>query len=316
MIKIQDFDRDHIEEAKSIALMNYREEKAAVSELPDITQLPDLGYFADNGLGVSMFKDGRMLGFLCCYNPWNNAFDSTATGTFSPVHAHGAVVKSRNNIYKRLYQAAAEKWVSRKISYHAVGIYAHDKPAIESFFVYGFGLRCIDAIRPLTNLADINCGAVLFYELEKSHVEKIREMRRMLSEHLNESPCFSSSSPEKFQKWLERAEARDSRLFAAEKEGKIISYMEVMDDGENFVTETDGMKNFCGAFCFPEYRGMGINQGLLDYIITKLRGEGYKLLGADFESFNPTANGFWLKYFTPYTYSLTRRIDDCALEVY
>lgn len=43
------------------------------------------------------------------------------------------------------------------------------------------------------------------------------------------------------------------------------------------------------------------------------KAEGYLLLGVDCESFNPTARGFWLKYFTPYTYGLVRRIDDNAI---
>ena len=85
--------------------------------------------------------------------------------------------------------------------------------------------------------------------------------------------------------------------------------MEVMDEGENFVTEISGMKNICGAFCLPEYRGKGISQSLLDFIISKLREEGYTRLGVDFESFNPTATGFWLKHFTAYTSSVVRRID-------
>lgn len=29
----------------------------------------------------------------------------------------------------------------------------------------------------------------------------------------------------------------------------------------------------------------------------------------DYETMNPTARGFWEKYFTPYTISLVRRID-------
>jgi len=33
----------------------------------------------------------------------------------------------------------------------------------------------------------------------------------------------------------------------------------------------------------------------------------------DFETFNPTAYGFWSKHFELYTNSLTRRIDECAL---
>jgi hypothetical protein len=40
-----------------------------------------------------------------------------------------------------------------------------------------------------------------------------------------------------------------------------------------------------------------------------LKAENYLRLGVDFESFNPTAWGFWLKHFQAYTYSDVRRID-------
>lgn len=36
-------------------------------------------------------------------------------------------------------------------------------------------------------------------------------------------------------------------------------------------------------------------------VTSVLKGEGYTRLGVNFESFNPTARGFWLKYFTAYT---------------
>lgn len=36
-------------------------------------------------------------------------------------------------------------------------------------------------------------------------------------------------------------------------------------------------------------------------------------MDAEIQSFNPTAYGFWLKYFTAYTNSVVRRIDECAL---
>ena len=45
-----------------------------------------------------------------------------------------------------------------------------------------------------------------------------------------------------------------------------------------------------------------------------LKKEGFLRLGVDYESFNPTANVFWPKYFEVYTKSVVRRIDECALE--
>jgi GNAT superfamily N-acetyltransferase len=313
MIKIIDFNKTHIHEAKNIALMNYGEERFVVSELPLIDALPDLEHFASNDLGVSMFSDNKLIGFLCCYDPWDNAFDSTAKGTFSPIHAHGAVSENRGLIFKKLYQAAAEKWVKNQITYHAIGLYAHDNEAVNSLFTYGFGLRCIDAIKSLNDIKGIKCEGVKFSEITKDNIEIIREMRYLLSSHLAESPCFMSKSSEKFQNWLKRAEARNSRVFIAEEKDKAVAFIEARDDGENFVSEQRDMKNICGAFCLPEYRGTGVIQGLLNFLILTFREEGYKNLGTDFESFNSTANGFWLKFFTPYCYSLVRRIDECAL---
>jgi GNAT superfamily N-acetyltransferase len=157
------------------------------------------------------------------------------------------------------------------------------------------------------------CGGINFSELMKDDVEKIRAMRKLHTVHLGESPCFMRSSPDDVQKWINRAEKRNSRLFTATHENKTIAYLEVMDSGEHFATEVSGMKSICGAFCLQEYRGKGIFQGLLNYAITQLKSEDFESLGVDFESFNPTASGFWLKYFTAYTKSVVRRIDECAL---
>jgi len=48
-------------------------------------------------------------------------------------------------------------------------------------------------------------------------------------------------------------------------------------------------------------------------LIQKLKIKCYSRLGVDFESINPTAWGFWLKYFDAYTHSVVRRIDEKAV---
>lgn len=312
-MKIIDFNKNHVKNAKQIAIANYNEEREHVSALPSIEVLPDLEYYASNGLGVAAFDEDRLIGFLCCYEPWDNAFGSNSKGTFSPIHAHGAVKENRRLIYQKMYQVAAEKWVKRNITYHAIGHYAHDAESINAFFTYGFGLRCMDAIRPMISFECQSCDGIYFEELAKTDVMRIRNLRQLQSEHMGNSPCFMYSSSEEFEGWLARAEARNSRLFVSKDNENLIAFLEVTSDGENFVTEVEGMCNICGAFCLPEYRGKSIYQNLLNFTITKLKEEGYKLLGVDFESFNPTAYGFWLKYFTAYTNSVVRRIDECAL---
>ena len=182
-------------------------------------------------------------------------------------------------------------------------------------------MRCVDAIRPMecifTDGYENDCNDnIRFRELPAGDISSLDGLRRMLSEHLGQSPCFMYSSEEEYISWLKRASQRDSRLFTASENDKIIAFTEITSDGENFATEASDMLNICGAYCLPEYRGKGIFQRLLDFTITKLKSEGYVRLGVDYESINPTANAFWSKYFTPYTYSVTRRIDEGVLRKY
>lgn len=312
-MRIVDFDKTHVESAMLLAKENYEEEREQVAALPKIASVPDLTYFAENGLGVAALEDDQLVGFLCCYEPWDNAFDSTAKGTFTPLHAHGAVKENRAMIYKRMYQYAAETWIKRKISYHGIALYAHEKESLEAFFTYGFGLRCMDAIRPMCELECQLRENLTFAELTKTEVREVRELRKSLSDHLGCSPCFMDSSEESFNSWIQRAEGRDSRLFVARDGDKTVAFVEVTSGGENFATEDTAMRNICGAYCLPEYRGKDVVQNLLNYAMSILREEGYQRLGVDFESFNPTAYGFWLKHFTAYTKSVVRRIDECAL---
>jgi len=313
MIEILSFNRNHIKQARELALANYNEERAVVTALPQVDTIPDEAFedFIDNGLGVAMLDGDRMLGFICAEGPWDNAFSSTAKGIFVPIHAHGIVPENRESIYKRLYQAAADIWVNKDITYHAISLYAHNVQAKDAFFTCGFGLRCVDAVRPLVGFAHSVCDGITFEELTDS--TKISDMRKALSIHLGESPCFMRSSDEDSEKWLDRAESRDSREFIAVFNGLPIAFVEVTDDGENFATWKDSMLNICGAFCLPEYRGKGVMQGLLNHVIKQIKTDEVTSLGVDFESFNLSSNGFWLKHFTAYTFSVTRRIDECAI---
>ena len=314
MKEIIEFCNNHIEQAKELFLANYNEERAIVTDLPKLETISDEIFkkFADNGLGVAMLDGGSMLGFLCCHSPWENSYGTAAMGTFIPDYGHGAVAKNRGTIYKRLYQAAAEIWVGKGIAYHTISLYAHDSQAIDAFFSYGFGLRCIDAVRPLVNFDHAELTDIAFAELPKGDEAKVRDMRRALAAHLGKSPTFLRWSEDFLEKWISQGEARGSRFFTATLGTEPTAFIEVAKDGESLASGHDGMRNICGAYCLPEHRGKGIMEGLLNYVITQLRNDGFDSLGVDFESFNPSANGFWLKHFAVYTYSAARRIDECV----
>jgi len=306
---IVNFEKQHINAAKALALANYREERSCVPALPDAPEMPDLDWFAEKGLGVAAMKGDRLVGYLCWVGPYENAFNSGIRGTYVPLHAHGAVPEGREMVYRRLYQAAAEKWVEWGALSHAITLYTHDSQAIQAFFGYGFGLRCIDAIRTVTPVPGKTPEDFTFRILSASEVGKVRQLRRQLSAHLMQSPCFIPDSDENIERWIDMAEHRDSRVFAAEKDGEVVAFIEVKEEGENFITYSPAVRNICGAFCLPRYRGTGLFAALLNAVVSELDRRNIPLLGVDYESFNPTASGAWRKYFLPYTYSVVRRID-------
>lgn len=335
-MQIVDFLPGHAMQAHVLACANYAEERGVNPLLPGL--MPDTPRgFAENGLGVAAFDGARMLGFLGCYPPWENAFTGTARGTFSPIEAHGAVPEQRDKIYRLLYQAAAEKWVKAGIASHSIALYAHDAAALRAFFTCGFGLRCVDAIRGMEDVVLPSCagpaeGVVperqdkdgvrsdmpqgadyVFEEFSEAGLPLVAPLGAALARHLGKSPCFMVfPQAETEASWLAHAAERKSRFFAATYRGAVAAFLEVAAEGENFATRAPDMANICGAYCLPEHRGKAVMPRLLNQVLGTLRRDGYTRLGVDYESFNLAAQGFWPKYFMPYTNGVVRRIDENA----
>jgi GNAT superfamily N-acetyltransferase len=314
-MKIVDFTTAHIEQSAHIALQNYITERNSVSALPLIKDVPDLTSFAENGLGVAALDGDSLIGFLCVVPPFKNAFRSTdATGVFSPMGANGAIGNNRAEIYARMYQAAGEKWVRSGALSHALCLYAHDKEVQEQFFRYGFGMRSVDGIREMEEIAAPICEGYEFVEISHDELSQILSLDQMLNAHGEESPTFIRLTPNTLESFIKKAKEQNSIFFAAKHNKQIVAYTKVSCDGETFVCDAPGYLHVNGAFCLPEHRGKGLNQKLLSLLIPKLKAQGYTHLGVDFESINPTAWSFWPKHFAMYTHSLVRRIDEHILQ--
>ncbi len=310
-MNILSFEKTHVKEAVELALADYYVERQYVKELPQVSDIPDLYNFAGNGLGVAAFENEKMIGFLCCCEPFENAFRATdVRGVFSPMGANAAVSENRSKIYAAMYQAAGEKWVKNGAVSHAICLYAHDEELQRQFFCYGFGLRCLDAVRPMELIDCESCVSYDFAELSKSECHFIYPLHLALYRHYCESPFFMSRRPETQEDFIVSAMQEEARYFVAKENGKIVAFIKISVPGETFVAKGNTYRHIRGAYCLPEHRGKGLYQNLLNFTISVLKKEGYTSLGVDFESFNPTARGFWLKYFNAYTNSVVRRIDE------
>ena len=163
---------------------------------------------------------------------------------------------------------------------------------------------------PINGISEYN-----FNECNPADYHAIAEFENMLIHHMRKPPMFMPRNPGYNEKKIAESVNKGSRFFTAKYNDTPVGFLKIDDEGENFVCVSSDMKNICGAYLLPEHRSKGVFHNFLSYVNNILFDEGYHRLGVDYESFNPTANAFWPKYFTPYTYSVTRRIDERILYI-
>ena len=315
--QFEQFNEKHIEGAVQLALKELETERTYCSNLPDsdfterVKQI--LWWLSGQPFGKAAVCDGKLVGYLLFAGPWDGFFGEVK-GVFSPLggSAISYECQEREKLASMLFAEVAQEFVREGIFSCAVCRYAHDEEVAKAFVLNGFGIRCMDAVREIDRLSLQNTfDDIVFEELSKEQFMEVKHLQQGLHKHLLNAPVFLPSQDCGFDAWFtEWINREHMRIFTARAEGKVIGFISVTEQGENFITEYVGMKNICGAYFQEEYRGTGIPQGLLSFICARLRQEGVTHLGVDCETMNPTALRFWKKNFETYTYSFARRIDE------
>ncbi len=317
MINIDLLFSSDIEEVFYIAKKNYYKERIKNPVLPEKINIDFLAGFGNNNCSVKAYDEGGIIGYLCGTPPFLRAFGSTeVSGVFSPMGSNGITNEKNINLYTLLYQKAADLWVKAGAVSHAVSLYSHDVASNELFFKYGFGMRCVDAVRPMKNIDFITNENYKYSELDILDYVLVYPLYLMLFDHHKKSLFFMSRKPETKENFINSCFNNKSRFFAARYKDNIVAFLKISKDGETFVCSSDDYIHIGGAYCTPDHRGLGIMQSLINYAIPILKSEGYNLLGVDFESINPIACNFWSKYFFSYNQSVVRRIDENILIEY
>ena len=306
----------HIPEAVALAQAAYAHERrhAPALSVEDISGAltAAIGALVRLGRGVAAVADGHLAGYLAFHGPIKGFF-GTGTGCFAPLHGHAATGPDPARLSSLLFQHAAETMTARGVGTFAVTTYAHDRDAATAYSLNGFGIRNADAIRDLDHAAPIAgqpTPGIAYTEIAWSDTADLLPLKNGLVHHLHRSPSFVAASAFSAEQFAALCAKRRSRFFVARDGDAPISYMEVIGEGQNILTVAPDMRDICGAFLVEGYRGRGIFQNLLLLALRTLRSEGIRRVGVDFETMNPTALGFWTKYFDVYTHAYARRIDD------
>ena len=314
-ITFEKFTEKHIDEAVKLALAELENERKFCPDLPHadfskhLTGI--LHWLSSQPFGKAAMSEGKLVGYLIFAGPWDGFFGDVK-GVFSPLggSAFSYDYKNRGRLASMLFASVAEEFVEQGVFSCALSRYAHDEEIAKTFVLNGFGIRCSDFVREISefDLQNNSCE-VVFKKLPADKFVAVEHLQRGLHRHLAGAPVFfpGDDFDEWFKNWIKR---ETMRIFVAETDGRIIGFISVDDNAENFITEHDKMKNICGAYFDENYRGKGIAQNLLLFVAETLKAEGATHLGVDCETLNPTALNFWGKYFEPYTYSFARRIDE------
>ena len=316
-LEFQQVSVQYLESAVELVVEGYRQEKGSIPFLPEVedfrSQIERLvKRVFEAGKGLMAISDGELVGFLTGFEI--DEFFGKPKGIYIPLFGHGIAKNQPKRVYQLLYEKAAHQWVQEGCLTHAITLYAHQKEAIDLWFWQGFGMRCVDALRQVEEIP-VNSSCIQIKKMTLQDIAALGELHRKHNEFYGESPIFMPREDEDPIKdltdWLKE---ENHHLWGAFDGDDAVAYMRIQPQGESFISSHKDIMNITGAYVSEGARGTNVGTMLLGKIQDWLKENDYPLCGVDFEAINWSGSGFWNKYFTPYTYSVVRRIDERVLD--
>ena len=307
------FKPDYADDLAAMFVLNYLALRAAVPALPDRMGDPQhvaemLASTFDSSSSVVAIQSGQSVGCLSWFLV--DGFRGTERkAAYCPEWGHAAVSESRRQIYNALYRAAATQWAAASCHVHAITLLAHDKAAETTWFWNGFGLTVVDAIRAMEPLESITPTPLTIRKATLDDVETLSQLEREHWQHYTQAPVLMDAySPQKPAELADFLCIPESSIWLVLDGKDYAGYMRFDADSSECATvvRSDNGVAITGAFIRPAYRRLGAASAMLNAALQDYSAQNAERCGVDFESFNPEAAAFWLRYFQPVCYSLLR----------
>jgi ribosomal protein S18 acetylase RimI-like enzyme len=317
-MQILSFNARYRAQAAELFVQHFKELRQAVPVLPDRLEQPaEISAKLDDLFrhcpGVIAVEADRLVGYL----GWFVIDHFRATdrrGAYVPEWGHAAAHQQRAEIYRALYRAAAGHWCAAGCGVHAITLLAHDQAAQQAWFWHGFGLTVVDAVRPMQPL-DISCPTDL--AIRRATVNDAAHLAALDAEHRQHYTrppiCMApraSTTADQFAAFVSRP--KNSVWLALDRDDPL-GFLRF--DGDELagaaIVESAQTIGITGAYVRPAYRGRKAAAALLDGALRDYAARGFTCCAVDFESFNPEAAAFWLKYFQPVGLSALRVPEIC-----
>jgi GNAT superfamily N-acetyltransferase len=310
-MEIVPFQASHLPEAAALFAGNFKRLRAQVDALPD--GMEDAAQVAIRLEALAerswaAVERGTLVGYLGAF-VIDHFRDTERKGAFCPEWGHAALEADKPAIYRALYRAAAARWAALGCEVHAISLLAHDSAAREVWFWQGFGLAVVDAIRPITPLANAAPDGLAIRQAAPDDAERLTALDTAHWHHYPQPPIFMvPHNPRDAAGFSAFLSDPVNGVWLASDGGEPVGFMqfERRSNGAADIVSADTTIAITGAYVDPRCRGRGAGKALLDAALRAYAGRGFTRCAVDFESFNPEAAAFWTKYFTPVCLSVMR----------
>ena len=327
--EIVPFSHEHLDAAGELLAARHRAARTREPELPHRFEDPSEARAAlreawatPHTSAVLALEGGRpagyLLGSLLLPSPLSaRALVMRPRSVFIPYAGHAADGEDRAELYRRMYAAAAPRWLAAGCFTHYVHVPAADPDALAAWFSLGFGQDMIRAWRDTGPVAGAAAPAGL--EVHQAGPEDIEVVMRLalgLARHHAESPSFYP--------YLAETEADQRQFNQQALADPATTYWIAHRDGEAAGMQVFGPPSSPSALITPERcihlhegytesgaRGGGVGTALLQHAMAWARESGYERCTVGWVTSNLLAARFWQRSgFRPLGYRLCRPIDE------
>lgn len=263
--------------------------------------------------GLAARRNGELLGYMGWYLVPD--FRSTSRQiAYVPEFGHAAHPDWVSNVYQALYQKASEIWTHARAQGYAITLLAHNQAERDFWFWNGFGLLVVDAIRPAKTLEHSPRSQLAIRKATAEDSADLYMLDEEHCQHYTRPPVFMSPKqvqPATPSEWLEFFNRPGNAAWMAWDGDQALGFIrfDACNNGGSAILEGESSVFISGAYIRPEGRRRGTATAILNAALKDYKTRGFKRCTLDFESVNPQASAFWLRYFKPVAYSLLRILE-------
>ena len=312
-MEIVPFQPAFLPQASALFAQNFQRLRKAVPVLPDAVEGPwpaaeKLAWLFGFCPGIAALEDGKLIGYMGWFTV-ERFRGSARKGAYCPEWGHAALEGRKSEVYRAMYRAASAQWAAAGCQVHALTLLAHDPDAERTWFWNGFGLTVVDAIRPMVPLGVSLAGDLCIRKATQEDAGVLSQLDAEHCQHYSHPPVLmplpTNESPAEFAAFLAHPK---NRIWLALDGETPVGFMRFT--GGNFdaveIINADTTVMINAAYVRPAYRGRRAAVLMLESAIREYAALGIERLAVNFESFNPEAALFWMRYFEPICLSVLR----------